>query len=433
MALAIIWNDITREKTDVLVTLASAKPEIGSGVDKRVHAVAGRELLPARLEQRRKMGPGVAVCTPSFRLRKSCGAKRVVHVSSIAWEDGKRSELALLDAAYTKAVCLAVANGAKVVTVPVMGAGKFGVPKDLALDQAVRSLSDCLLCFPKLEIKLVTVEAEIYDEAVSSFEELCESHFSKKEEAEYRKLFPYPGRGDFSKYLNMSALGEQDDVYWEEFKQRKLAEMGNFPELFKMFWEWVKKRDKVLQAEGKGCRRAFFLCKMEDLVTMSGATRSTIKHILVDKKESTREETLLALCVAMGLPAVCVRVLFRKCGYEFGSTPRDKAVIEFMRTGDGSCHSMNEFLEAKGLTPIWPGKKLKKNKVGQGCVPAGGASVGRGAAVACKPAGGRVAAGEHARRPCGYSVKPGTASDSDGAHADGCRDQTAKRHKGRKR
>ena len=55
----IIWNDIIKEPTDAVVTLASAEPKVGSGVDKFVHAAAGKEeeLQKERLAKNSKMVP----------------------------------------------------------------------------------------------------------------------------------------------------------------------------------------------------------------------------------------------------------------------------------------------------------------------------------------------------------------------------------------
>lgn len=83
----IIWNDIAKEPTDAVVTLASAEPKVGSGVDKFVHATAGKKLLKERLDKNPKMVPGDVVFTKSYELEKTCGAKNVIHVASVVWRD----------------------------------------------------------------------------------------------------------------------------------------------------------------------------------------------------------------------------------------------------------------------------------------------------------------------------------------------------------
>ena len=140
MALEIIRNDITNMKVDAIVNTANPRPVIGAGTDSAIHRAAGPKLLEARKEI------GIIVCgeaaiTPAFGL----DANYVIHTVSPVWVDGTHHEKELLRKAYDSALQLAYEHHCKSVAFPLLAAGSYGCPHDLALSIAVHACNDFLL------------------------------------------------------------------------------------------------------------------------------------------------------------------------------------------------------------------------------------------------------------------------------------------------
>ena len=140
MPLQIIRNDITKVVADAIVNTANPRPVIGNGTDSAIHAAAGPELLAARQEIG-DIAVGCAVATPAFGLP----AKYVLHTVSPSWIDGAHGEEELLLAAYRAALAEAERLGCGSVAFPLLSAGCYAFPNDIALSVALRAFTDHLL------------------------------------------------------------------------------------------------------------------------------------------------------------------------------------------------------------------------------------------------------------------------------------------------
>ncbi len=140
MPFEIIRNDITKVAADAIVNTANPEPVIGAGTDTAIHRAAGPKLLDAR----RRIGAiavGTSVETPAFDLP----AKYVLHTVSPAWEDGEHGEEAGLYAAYAAALALADRLNCRSVAFPLLSAGSYGFPQEVALGTAIRACTDFLM------------------------------------------------------------------------------------------------------------------------------------------------------------------------------------------------------------------------------------------------------------------------------------------------
>ncbi len=183
MPFRIIRNDITKVSADAIVNTANPEPEIGGGTDWAIHRAAGPELLEAR----RKIGRlavGQAAATPAFGLP----AKYVLHTVSPVWIDGKHREEELLRQAYDAALQLAERLGCGSVAFPLMAAGTYGFPLDLALATAIRAFTDFLM-EREMQIELVLFSGEAFGMAGSVFDDLKsyvdDRYVSERNEEEY--------------------------------------------------------------------------------------------------------------------------------------------------------------------------------------------------------------------------------------------------------
>ena len=183
MPFQIIRNDITKVKADAIVNTANPEPVIGGGTDYAIHKAAGPELLEAR----RKIGrivTGRSAATPAFGLP----AKYVLHTVSPAWIDGKHREEEELRRAYDAALDLADRLGCKSVAFPLMAAGTYGFPHDLALSVAIRAFTDFLMDH-EMQIDLVLFNGKAFGIAGSIFDDLKsyidDNYVSERNEEEY--------------------------------------------------------------------------------------------------------------------------------------------------------------------------------------------------------------------------------------------------------
>ena len=166
MPFQIIRNDITKVEADAIVNTANPHPIIGSGTDSAVHAAAGPELLRAR----KRIGeilPVCAVSTPAFDLP----AKYVIHTVGPSWEDGKHGEETVLRRAYDAALNLADQLGCGSAAFPLMAAGSYGFPRDLALSIAISAFTDFLMDHD-MTIYLVLFNGKAFSLASSLFSDL---------------------------------------------------------------------------------------------------------------------------------------------------------------------------------------------------------------------------------------------------------------------
>lgn len=136
----LVRNDIVKMKTDVIVNASNPDPVVGSGVDTAIHNAAGPELLEARKKFGR-LYPGQCVITEGFNLP----AKYVIHAVGPAYANGTYHEEETLASCYRNAMDLALEYKAESIAFPLLSAGNYGFPADLALKIAVHTVSAYLL------------------------------------------------------------------------------------------------------------------------------------------------------------------------------------------------------------------------------------------------------------------------------------------------
>ena len=139
MPFAIVRNDITKMQVDAIVNSANPRAIVGGGVDRAIHQAAGAELLAAR----KKIGDiatGTAAVTPAYRLH----ARYVIHTVGPVWQDGSHGERELLSRAYQNSLRLAAERDCSSIAFPLLSAGVFGCPSEIAIAAAVQAIRDFL-------------------------------------------------------------------------------------------------------------------------------------------------------------------------------------------------------------------------------------------------------------------------------------------------
>ena len=195
MPFEIVRNDIVHMQVDAVVNTANPWPVIGTGVDAGIHAKAGPALLEAR-KQIGRIGVGNAAITPGFQLN----ARYVIHAVGPVWKDGLCGEETLLRQCYESALQLALEHQCRSVAFPLISAGNYGFPKELALQTAIGVFRNFLMQH-ELQIYLVVFDRSVFqlsEQLFSSVDSyIDEQYVSGKIEEEYCAPFlnRSPGAG----------------------------------------------------------------------------------------------------------------------------------------------------------------------------------------------------------------------------------------------
>ena len=184
MPFAIVRNDITKMQVDAIVNSANPRAIVGGGVDRAIHQAAGAELLAAR----KKIGDiptGTAAVTPAYRLH----ARYVIHTVGPVWQDGSHGERELLSRAYQNSLRLAAEHDCSSIAFPLLSAGVFGCPSEIAIAAAGQAIRD-FLQEHDMDIYLVVFDRKSFKISDTLFDDvqsyLDERYVAELLEEEYR-------------------------------------------------------------------------------------------------------------------------------------------------------------------------------------------------------------------------------------------------------
>lgn len=360
MALKIIWGNILDEACDAIVTPASRRPRIGSGLDGVIHKAAGPKLLEARMELG-KIGPGIVKVTDSFNLRRTaCRAKHVIHALGpfcLGELDG--AEPPILLGCYLQILCTAASIGAKTVSVPVMSSGKFGMPMDMAVDVAVEAITLFLESRPDMTVKLVGIDLDFHEYARRKYPQLTTAKIDPALVEAYRKNNRRERDSQDPDFNDCPADYEpEDQPYFERLRFRQDVAGKGFRQLFRLLWERVQERAKKTKNKTRCSRDGqYFLVNQKELALISGVSARYIRSICSNEKRkiTPSKDVVLALAVAMRLDIDYVDALLRTCGEVLGRDSRDEAIAGFILRGGGRVTTLNCLLDDKHLPPLQTG------------------------------------------------------------------------------
>ena len=319
MPFSIIRNDITAVTADAIVNTANPHPVIGAGTDSAIHAKSGSELL----EVRKKLGdiaPGCCVETPAFGLN----AKYVLHTVSPAWVDGQHGEAELLRQAYDSALHRAAELHCKSVAFPLMAAGSYRFPKELALQTAIDAFT-AFLMENDMEIILVLFNRKAFELAGNLFADLKsfvdENYVAEQYEREYfaeersgrRRLFRNESR-------RPAPLRDDCAAYSISPKQNAMPSMLAGGILFPAEPSFCEKlRGYLMRHEGK-----------DSAIYGDGAMSRQLFNKIINSKDYTpKKSTAIQLAIGLHLDLAETQDLLASAGYVLTHSDKRDVVVEY--------------------------------------------------------------------------------------------------------
>ncbi len=283
MPLEIVRNDITTMQVDVIVNSAHPTPEVGGGVDYAIHRAAGPELIV----ERKKIGDiatGTAFITPGFKLP----AKYVIHTVGPIWQNGKKGQRQQLASCYKNSLRLAVENNCTSIAFPLISAGVFGCPAEIAIAMAVQAIRE-FLEEQELNVYLVIfdrnafrISSALFDDVQDYLDKMyIEELLDEEEEQRERR------RRLFRDHM---ILGDEAP---EEFAAKPMASMGQASAVPKQAAKRFEGRSKHSEARAK---------RMPELLQAESVAPQKTRSLsdLLNEVDDTFSEALLRLIDAKG-------------------------------------------------------------------------------------------------------------------------------------
>lgn len=332
MPLEIVRNDITKMQVDAIVNTANPRPIVGGGVDRAIHKVAGTELLDAR----KKIGDiatGKAAITSAFNLH----ARVVIHTVGPVWQDGEHGERELLSNCYVNSLQLAAENGCGSIAFPLISAGVFGCPSEVAIAVATQAIRD-FLTDHDMDVYLVVFDHKAFKISSSLFDDVK----SFIDERYIEELLDEEYRGDYrNRRRNFETAGQPpaEDAYidipmWmSKPKERSLEDLLN--EVDDTFSEALL---RLIDAKGKTDPEVYKRANID---------RKLFSKIRNNPAYKPSKATALAFAVALELNLDETRDFIGRAGYALSHSSKADIIVEyFIRRAEYDIFTINETLFA---------------------------------------------------------------------------------------
>ena len=337
MPLNIIRADITTIDCDAIVCPTNRRLLPGNGLDRTVHMKAGREFSRAclRLDE---CPEGEAVYTDGYNLK----AKYVIQTVGPHWKGGENGEEEILRRSYES--CLKIVDKLDIQSVafPLVAAGYYDVPKELALrvassvlrDYLEKREEDILIYLVVFDRKAFQISTELFDDV----KQYIDDNYFDEEKYRVRSM-KYSQLGE-----NALFEGHIPGVRREDYYEKTVASIP---------------LDEALKAVDEGfsdmLRRKIREKGMTEVECYRKANvdRRLFSKIMSNADYSPSKGTALAFAVALELPLPELVEMVGKAGYSFtSSNKRDIVVKYFVDRGDYDIFKINETLFAFDLVPI---------------------------------------------------------------------------------
>lgn len=339
MPLEIVRNDITKMQVDAIVNTANPRPIVGGGVDRAIHKSAGAELLAAR----KKVGSictGDAAITSAYQLP----AEYVIHTVGPVWQDGKHGERELLSLCYRNSLSLAAEHGCASIAFPLISAGVFGCPAEIAIATATQAIRDFLVEH-EMEVYLVVFDRKSFRISASLFEDvqsyLDEMYVEELLDEEYRDDDRDRRRFSLEEPVSLEEAAMPDMAFGATLgkasapKSRSLADL--LDEIDDTFSEALL---RLIDAKGK---------TDPEVYKRANVDRKHFSKIRNNPAYQPSKSTALAFAVALELNLDETKDFIGRAGHAISHSNKTDIIVEyFIEREEYDIFTINEALFAFG-------------------------------------------------------------------------------------
>ena len=334
MPLEIVHNDIIKMNVDAIVNTANPNPKVGGGVDWAIHNAAGSELLKAR----KKIGIidiGKAAITPAYKLQ----AKYVIHTVGPMWQDGNSGERELLTSCYESSLSLAASKGCTSIAFPLISAGVYGCPSEIAIATATQAIKN-FLSTCDMKVYLVVFDQNSVKISSALFNEV-QSYINEKYVEERRKTeYLIDVSSNRRRYMRRRFVSELESkiespiepkIEPKPQKERTLKDMlDNANDTFS------ENLIKLIKASGKN---------NSEVYRAACVSRKTFSKICTNTKYKPSKDTALALAMALNLNLEETKDFIGRAEYALSDSNKRDIIIEYFITlGKYNIYDLNDLL-----------------------------------------------------------------------------------------
>ena len=321
MPLEFVRNDITKMQVDVIVNSANPRAIVGGGVDRAIHKAAGPELLIAR-QKIGNIDTGEAFITRGYNLL----AQYVIHTVGPVWQDGKHGERELLASCYKNSLRLATDHKCSSIAFPLISAGIFGCPPEVAIATATRAIRE-YIDEHDLDVYMVMFDRESFKISNSLFNDVqnyidevyVDEHLAQERCNNYRRRREREAALYKNRVTDSRSLDEMLDDMTDTFSEA----------LF-----------KLIDAKGMTDPQVY---------KKANINRKHFSKIRTNQDYKPKKSTVFALAIALELNLAETRELLARAGYAFSHSNVSDVIIEFfIKQGKFDIDTINQVLFEKG-------------------------------------------------------------------------------------
>lgn len=314
MPYEIIRQDITKMHTDAIVSAANADLSGGGGADGSIRRAAG-----AGLETECRAIGGCAVGDAVITGGYDLPARYVIHAVGPVWRGGAWGERDKLASCWRKSLELARQNDCKSIAFPLISAGSYGFPRDLALKIAIDQVSDFLMhC--DMQVYIVIFDRE-------------SMNIGKRLHSDIRQFIDDVYADAHANLRNSKQLAqyEYDACCSAPMQSESLEEMlKNLDESFSQ--SVLRLIDERGMTDAQCYKRA-------------NVDRKLFSKIRGDVHYRPGKRTAVALAIALELNMDQTQALLQKAGFALSRSSKFDVIIEyFIRSGNYDINEINQAL-----------------------------------------------------------------------------------------
>ena len=344
MPFKIIRNDIITMTVDAIVNTANPCPIIGGGVDYAIHHAAGHELLKARQEIG-SISVGEAFITDAYKLP----AKHVIHTVGPVWQGGSNHERDSLRKCYLSSLQLAFDNHCESIAFPLISAGIFGCPADIAIETAVQAISSFLM-HKDMQVYLVIFDKNAFQISGHLFQDIQafinEKYVQEKLDEEYRIDGPDSSQRRRNDAIIQASAAEPMDLAEERYDVPLWLPVKKAKSKERTLQDLIDESDATFSEsllhiiDSKGL-------KDPDVYKRANIDRKLFSKIRNNPQYQPRKETALAFAIALELNLDETKDFIGRAGFALTHSSKRDIIIEyFIEKKDYDIFTINETLFA---------------------------------------------------------------------------------------